>query len=98
MPEGREHFSTHVEPAPRPAAPLVKGRHAKHLWGGAVAASLVVPALARSLSTRRRNSSRKAGKSGRLSIIFGSALTLAGGLALKWALTHAGRDSAEGAT
>jgi formate-dependent nitrite reductase membrane component NrfD len=80
------------------SAPLVKGRYAKHLWGGAVAAGLVVPALARALSSRKRNSSRKGEKKGRLSTVIGSALTLAGGLALKWALTHAGRDSAEGAT
>jgi formate-dependent nitrite reductase membrane component NrfD len=71
--------------------PLVSGPYARHLWLGAVSAGLVMPALARAFS------SRKDGKKNRLSTIFSSALTLAGGLALKWALTHAGRVSAESA-
>jgi formate-dependent nitrite reductase membrane component NrfD len=70
------------------AQPLLKGRYAKHIWLGAIGAGLVLPALIRtSLSFRRRKQSRAVR-------IIRSALSLAGGLALKWAVTHAGRESA----
>lgn len=70
------------------AEPLTKGRYAKLFWLGAVGAGLIVPALARiSASGKSKNKRRKK--------LFGSVLSLAGGLALKWAVTHAGRASAE---
>jgi len=70
------------------AEPLTKGHYAKHFWIGAVGAGLVLPAVIRVASSKGRKKSRA-------SSILGSALTLAGGLALKWAVTHAGRVSAE---
>src|SRR5579884_2840109 len=63
------------------ARPLVAGKYATHFWMGAVLCGLVLPSL---LPARRKKS-------------FGllrSALKLVGGFALKWALTHSGRESA----
>ncbi|MDQ6788208.1 MAG: hypothetical protein M3033_15490, partial [Acidobacteriota bacterium] len=70
------------------AEPLTKGRYAKLFWFGAVGAGIVAPALARIGSSEKRKKSRT-------KKILGSVLSLAGGLALKWAVTHAGRASAE---
>ncbi len=70
------------------AEPLTKGRYAKLFWLGAVGAGIVAPALIRFGSSEKRKKS-PAKK------ILGSVLSLAGGLALKWAVTHAGRASAE---
>jgi formate-dependent nitrite reductase membrane component NrfD len=64
--------------------PLTTGKYAVRTWVGAVACGLVLPAL---LTSGKREGKRGFG-------ILGSLLTLAGGLALKWALTHAGRESA----
>jgi formate-dependent nitrite reductase membrane component NrfD len=68
--------------------PLTSGRYSKHFWLGAVGAGLVLPTLLR-LTTP------KSPKPRRISTIFRSALSLAGALALKWAVVHAGRTSAE---
>jgi formate-dependent nitrite reductase membrane component NrfD len=72
----------YVATAKKAAKPLVRGRQSKLFWVGAVALGILAPAI---LRTRR---SKKAS-------IAGSLLTLAGGLALKWAITHAGAESAE---
>jgi formate-dependent nitrite reductase membrane component NrfD len=64
------------------ARPLLKREYKWHFWVGAVGVGLVVP----SLIARRSNS--------RTARVIGSALTLFGGLALKWAITHAGKKSA----
>ena len=71
----------------RTLKPLLKGRRGWQFWLGAVGAGLVLPALVRS---------KEAGRSRRKTILH-SALSLAGGLALKWVLTQAGRDSAQDA-
>ncbi len=71
------------------AKPLVSGRYSKHLWLGAVGAGLVLPTLLGALSSSRR----RPGKRG--ATILSSALTLIGGLTLKWGIIHAGRASAE---
>jgi formate-dependent nitrite reductase membrane component NrfD len=69
----------------RAAEPLLKGKYLPHtmLAGAAVASHLLPLEPARK---RRR---------GLLSTVLRSALTLAGGLALKWAIVYAGRKSAE---
>ncbi|MEN3333455.1 MAG: hypothetical protein V7641_2820 [Blastocatellia bacterium] len=68
------------------ARPLLKGRYVWHIFlaGSAVAAQLLLPAK----PARKR-------KRGLMSSLLRSALTLAGGLALKWAIVYAGRKSAE---
>ncbi len=63
------------------AWPLVRGRHASTFWLGAIA-PVLLPARV------RRN---KQGKSRRSVLL--PLLALAGGLALKWAVTHAGREA-----
>jgi formate-dependent nitrite reductase membrane component NrfD len=70
------------------AQPLMKGRYSWHLWLGAVGAGMVLPTL-----MGIGGSSKKRRKS-RTSTIIKSALTLAGGLALKLAITYAGKKSA----
>lgn len=76
------------------ARPLLKGRYAWHtlLAGTSAATPLLLPA-----KTPVEPSEKPAGKRGKnfLPAILGSALTLAGGFALKWAITYAGRKSAE---
>jgi len=67
--------------AKRAAKPLVSGGQSKLFWVGAVALGMVAPLL-----LRRRES--------RMARIAGSLLTLAGSFALKWAITHAGPESA----
>jgi formate-dependent nitrite reductase membrane component NrfD len=64
------------------AEPLVRGRQAKLFWLGAIGVGFVLPAAIRAASKRRAGS------------LAASLLSLAGGLALKWALVHAGRSSA----
>jgi formate-dependent nitrite reductase membrane component NrfD len=71
---------TYVATAKDAARPLIKGRYRWHFWLGAVAAGMIAPIVLRS--------NRKFVKTTR------SVLTLVGGLALKWSLTHAGRESA----
>lgn len=82
-------LTAYLATAGEAARPLTSGRYAKHLWLGAVSAGLLLPALVRLFSSRKEKKGKKPSR------IFSSALTLAGGLALKWALTHAGRESAE---
>ena len=70
------------------ARPLVSGRYSPHLWLGAVGAGLALPALLGARAPKRRGR-------GLLGRILGPALALAGGLALKWAITKAGRVAAQ---
>jgi len=71
------------------ARPLTKGRHSLLFWLGAIGCGLLLPVLLS--DTRNQNENRRSrGKS-----IVRSVLSLAGGLALKWAITHAGRESAD---
>jgi formate-dependent nitrite reductase membrane component NrfD len=72
----------------RASKPLTSGRHGWLFWAGAVGAGLVAPALIRAFKPKGRKASLGA-------TLLSSALTLAGGLALKWAVVHAGRDSAD---
>ncbi len=58
-----------------------------HLWLGVFGTKLMLPALGQTKSPRR--------KKGFSSVLLTSALALAGGFALKWAITLAGRASAE---
>lgn len=81
-------LAAYVATAGKAAEPLTHGRYAKLFWLGAVGAGLVLPAIVKAASPRKRR--RAAG-------VVASALKLAGGLALKWALVHAGRASAEDA-
>lgn len=70
------------------ARPLTKGRQAAWFWLGAIGCGLLLPAILSEGPNRKRRRSRKRS-------ILRSALTLAGGFALKWAITHAGRQSAD---
>ena len=70
------------------AEPLTKGRYSKLFWLGAVGTGLVAPAFIRIASSKKAKKSRA-------KTVIGSLLSLAGGLALKWTITHAGRASAE---
>jgi formate-dependent nitrite reductase membrane component NrfD len=72
----------------RASKPLTSGRQGWLFWAGAVGAGLIAPALIRAFKPKRRKPSLGAK-------LLGSALTLAGSLALKWAVVHAGRDSAD---
>jgi formate-dependent nitrite reductase membrane component NrfD len=63
--------------------PLTRGRYAGMFWSGAVGLGIVMPLM---LDLVPGRSKRKT--------VIGSLLTLAGGLALKWAVVHAGRESA----
>jgi hypothetical protein len=72
-------LATYVATAKEAARPLTKGRYRWHFWLGAVAAGVIAPLVLRS--------DKKAVRTTR------SVLSLLGGLALKWSITHAGRDS-----
>jgi formate-dependent nitrite reductase membrane component NrfD len=69
------------------AKPLMKGRCGWQFWLGAVGVGLVAPAMLQAMNPKRR-------KQGRVGTILRSALSLVGGFALKWAIVHAGRASA----
>lgn len=69
------------------AKPLLKGRHGWQLMLGAVGIGLVLPQLIPTRPGKRR-------QKGLFFSLLRSGLELAGGLALKWAITHAGRTSA----
>jgi len=69
------------------AKPLTSGGYKWHFWAGAVGAGLVLPELLRVFAPKKKKKKRLAG-------ILSSALSLAGSLALKWAVTYAGRESA----
>ena len=65
--------------------PLVRGRYSMHtLLAGASVGSHLLPAVKAPKSKKRSL----------LSLLVRSTLTLAGGMALKWAITYAGRKSA----
>ena len=66
--------------------PLTRGKHKWTFWLGAVGIGLIAPTVIETI--------RKPKKSKRKSSILSSVMTLVGGLALKWAVTYAGRDSA----
>src|SRR5262249_3695629 len=65
--------------------PLMTGRHGRMFWFGAVGCGLVLPWMI------NRAQGKKASRG---STIVSALLTLAGGLALKWSLVYAGRESA----
>ena len=67
------------------ATPLTRGSYRRMFWGGAVAIGIVAPAILGAIGRRRKH---------RPSGVWSAVLSLAGGLALKWALVHAGRESA----
>ena len=67
----------------RAAKPLTSGRHGRRFWVGAIGAGLIAPALIQAFKPKGR-------KTGLGATLLGSALTLAGGLALKWAVVHPG--------
>ncbi len=73
---------TYLAQARKSARPLTHGRHAKLFWCGAVLAGIAAPALL-------RHSRSKV-----LRTIVAPLLTLAGTAALKWAMVHAGQESA----
>lgn len=67
------------------AKPLTEGRYSRLLRGGAFMAGIAIPAL---LTVTRRKPSRTAA-------IASGLLAVAGSLALKWSIVHAGRESVE---
>jgi formate-dependent nitrite reductase membrane component NrfD len=67
------------------AGPLMQGSQSRLFRWGGIGIGLVAPAVLRALAGKRN--SRRSG-------IWSAVLSLAGGLALKWALVHAGRESA----
>jgi len=73
-------LATYVATAKEATRPLTTGRYRWHFWLGAVAAGVIAPIVLRS--------------NNKLVTTTRSVLTLLGGLALKWSLTHAGRESA----
>lgn len=68
--------------ARKAARPLIRGKQSKIFLFGAIAVGLVAPALLR----RSKSPLIRSG--------LAPLLTLAGGLALKWSITHAGQESA----
>ena len=70
------------------AKPLTAGKYAPHVWGAAVGAGMILPTLLDRLPVRNK-------KAKRWLKLAASGLTLAGGFAIKWAVTHAGHPSAE---
>jgi formate-dependent nitrite reductase membrane component NrfD len=74
--------------AKRAAQPLTKGTQAGKFLIGAVALGIIVPTALRVFQSRRP------GRAGRNIGMLASVLSLAGSLMLKWAITHAGQESA----
>jgi formate-dependent nitrite reductase membrane component NrfD len=72
------------------ARPLTKGRHARPFWLGAIGCGLLLPVVLSVNRKPKKEHRRSRGKS-----IVRSVLALAAGLALKWTITHAGRQSAD---
>jgi hypothetical protein len=68
------------------AEPITTGRYAPHLWGGAVGAGLVGSAVLGSLPVKNP-------KTRRALRIAGAVAGLAGGLALRWAISQGGHVS-----
>jgi formate-dependent nitrite reductase membrane component NrfD len=71
--------------AGRAAAPLTRGSYSRMFWFGAVGLGLAAPMAIGAVTGRRR---------GRTITVVSSVLGLIGGLALKWAVVHAGQESA----
>jgi formate-dependent nitrite reductase membrane component NrfD len=67
------------------AKPLTHGKQSRLFWLGAVGCGLVLPWMINRAQGK---------KAGRASTIASAVLTLAGGLALKWSIVYAGRESA----
>ena len=79
-------LSAYVATAGPAASPLTKGRFSRMFLAGAFVAGFVAPAV---INMVQRKPNRKAA-------MLSGALTLAGALALKWSIVHAGHDSADG--
>ena len=77
-------LAAYVATAGPAANPLTKGRFSRMFLAGAFIGGIVVPAV---MNTVMRKPNRKAS-------IVSAAFTLAGALALKWSIVHAGHDSA----
>ncbi len=68
------------------AKPLTRGKYAPHLWGGALGAGILLPALLERAPVGSKPARR-------LLRLAGSALGLAGVFLLRWAVTQAGHVS-----
>ena len=68
------------------AAPITRGKYAPHLWGGAVGAGLIGSALLGALPVKNP-------KTRRILRIAGGVAGLAGGFALRWAISQGGHVS-----
>jgi formate-dependent nitrite reductase membrane component NrfD len=68
------------------AAPVTRGEYAPHLWGGAVGVGLLLPMLLERVPVGSK-------KTRRWLRIAGAVAGLAGGFALRWAITQAGHPS-----
>lgn len=68
------------------AAPITKGKYAPHLWGGAVGAGLVGSAVLGAIPVKNANTRRALR-------IAGAVAGLAGGFALRWAISQGGHVS-----
>jgi formate-dependent nitrite reductase membrane component NrfD len=82
-------MAAYLYQAGRAADPLTRGRHAKNFWIAAVGCGLVLPWMLHRAQGRRAH---------RGMTIASALLTLAGGLALKWSIVHAGQDSVKNAS
>jgi formate-dependent nitrite reductase membrane component NrfD len=78
-------LAAYVVQSGRAADPLTRGKQAKLFWLGAIGCGLIAPAI---LVGMRATARKKRPN------LWSSVLSLAGGLALKWALVHAGHESA----
>jgi formate-dependent nitrite reductase membrane component NrfD len=68
------------------AKPVTHGKYAPHLWAGAVGVGVILSTVLEALPAPTR-------KSGRWMRAAGAVAGLAGGLALRWAITQAGQPS-----
>lgn len=73
------------------AKSLTHGRYAGHIWGGAIACGLVLPPILELAAKRQRKRGKE--RAARKLSVAASVLSLAGGFALKWAITSAGHAS-----
>ena len=72
--------------AGRLAAPITRGKYAPHLWGGAVGAGLIGSAVLGAIPVKNP-------KTRRALRIAGGVAGLAGGFALRWAISQGGHIS-----
>jgi formate-dependent nitrite reductase membrane component NrfD len=79
-------LTTYVAQSHETLQPLTKGRYSRMFWAGAVAVGVALPMI---LAPGRGS------KHARTRTILSSVSSLVGALALKWAVVHAGRDSAD---